>query len=128
MIKLIKSAYNLLRSKVRDVGIKAKRSSHWPTVQKHFLAKHPVCAICNSITNLNVHHKKPFHLHPELELDESNLITLCMSEMACHLMIGHGDNFKAYNPEVVVDVDILHKDIYKFRVVAAKAKTTRVYE
>lgn len=51
--------------------------------------------------HLNVHHKVPFHIAPELELEESNLITLCMSEdRHCHLLIGHGDSFKAYVPDV----------------------------
>jgi 5-methylcytosine-specific restriction protein A len=128
MIKLIKHAYNLLRSQVRDVGIPEKRSSHWPTVQKDFLSKNPVCAICGASDKLNVHHKKPFHLHPELELDETNLITLCMSAKECHLMIGHGDNFKAYNPNIEPDAVTLHKDISKFNLVAAEAKTNRLFE
>jgi 5-methylcytosine-specific restriction endonuclease McrA len=47
---------------------------------------------------VQVHHKKPFHLHPELELDPANLVTLCMtSSNECHLRIGHSGDFKAYN-------------------------------
>jgi 5-methylcytosine-specific restriction enzyme A len=128
MIKLLKHAYNLLRSSARDVGISTKRSSHWPKVEKDFLSKNPTCAICSSSNRLNVHHKKPFHLHPELELDETNLITLCMSDKECHLMIGHGDDFKAYNPNIEADAKKLHKDISKFATVEAEAKSNRVYQ
>lgn len=87
---------------VRDAHTyKTERSSSWPRVEREFLAKNPSCAACGSMEHLNVHHKMPFHLHPELELEESNLITLCMSEdRHCHLLIGHGDSFKAYVPGV----------------------------
>lgn len=128
MIKLITHAYNLLRSATRDIVVSSKRSSHWPKVEKDFLSKNPTCAICGSHDRLNVHHKKPFHLHPELELDETNLITLCMSNKECHLLIGHGDDFKAYNPNIESDVKKLHKDISKFATVEAEAKSYRVYE
>jgi hypothetical protein len=128
MIKLIKHVYNILRNSTRDIGVTSKRSSQWPKVEKDFLSKNPCCAICNSKSNLNVHHKKPFHLHPELELDESNLITLCMGNKECHLMIGHGDNFKAYNPNITADAQTLHKDISKFAEVAATAKENRKFE
>jgi hypothetical protein len=40
-------------------------------------------------------------LKPELELDTSNLITLCMSKKECHHDIGHGNDYRAYNPYVV---------------------------
>jgi 5-methylcytosine-specific restriction endonuclease McrA len=60
--------------------------------------------------NLNVHHKKPFHLFPQLELEPTNLITLCMeSGKDCHIKLGHGDNFKAYNPNVEEDVNAVAK-------------------
>jgi hypothetical protein len=78
------------------------RSSRWPTVRKHFLAKNPVCQVCNSKKNLNVHHIQPFHLQPGLELEESNLITLCEGgSINCHFLFGHFCNWKNFNPEVI---------------------------
>lgn len=65
--------------------------------------KHPECAACGSKKKLQVHHIKPFHLYPELELEESNLITLCMDKNDCHLNLGHGDNWRCYNPNVKGD-------------------------
>lgn len=128
MIKTIKRAYNLLRAKTRDIGVKHKRSSKWRSVQQDFLEKNPVCAICGTKEKLNVHHKKPFHLFPELELEESNLITLCMSKQECHLTIAHGDDFKAYNSKIETHAEILNKDLTKFNSVAAEAKLNRKYE
>jgi len=103
MIKTITHGINLLKHAMRDVGVGAKRSNKWPTVEKHFLEAHPTCAACGSNTRLNVHHCMPFHLDPSLELDPNNLITLCMDVKECHLQIGHGGSFKQYNPNVRLD-------------------------
>lgn len=100
MIGTIKHGINLIRNSLRDVGVSAKRSSRWPTVEKHFREANPTCAACGGKKNLNVHHCMPFHLDPALELDPTNLITLCMGSKECHLHIGHGGSFKQYCPEV----------------------------
>lgn len=131
MIKTIKKAYNLIRFKARDIGVKKKRSSKWHQVQKNFLNKNPVCAICESKNKLNVHHKKPFHLYPELELDETNLITLCMDTKECHLLVGHLDSFKKFNPNIDDDIkniklfpekikDILKKSLASYYSITSK--------
>ena len=99
MIKVVKRAYNLLRDKTKDLRVDKKRSSKWGQVKSLFLLKNPNCAICGGIEKLNVHHKLPFHLYPELELVESNLVTLCMGKKECHLNM-HGDNFKKYCPNI----------------------------
>jgi 5-methylcytosine-specific restriction protein A len=79
----------------------APRSPHWPACRKAHLAAHPTCAACGGTTHLQVHHKKPFHLHPELELDPANLITLCESPgVDHHLHVGHLGDWKGFNPNV----------------------------
>jgi hypothetical protein len=128
MIKTIKHGINLIKHAARDISTSSKRSPQWRHVQQDFLSKNPCCAVCKSTTRLNVHHKKPFHLHPELELDENNLITLCMSKKECHLLIGHGNDFKAYNPNIEKDTEILEKDISKFSEIEKTAKLNRKYE
>lgn len=83
-----------------------RRSGHWPHVRGEHLLLHPCCEVCGGTKKLQVHHKKPFHLQPELELDPDNLITLCEEErdgVNCHLFIGHLGNFKAFNPAVAED-------------------------
>ncbi|GCE16544.1 HNH endonuclease [Dictyobacter kobayashii] len=53
---------------------------------------------------LQVHHIKPFHLYPELELDPNNLITLCeIRGRTHHLLIGHLDDWESYNIRVRAD-------------------------
>jgi hypothetical protein len=86
--------------------IAAKRSSHWPRVRKHHIELHPTCAVCGGTEKLDVHHIRPFHLHPDLELDPSNLVTLCEADKGgvnCHLLFGHLGNFKSFNVDVVAD-------------------------
>lgn len=90
------------------------RSPHWPAVRKAHLEKHPACEVCgHSGEKVNVHHKLPFHLHPELELDPKNLITLCEDEhfVNCHLFVGHLGNFSGWNPAVVADAKEWHRKL-----------------
>jgi hypothetical protein len=83
----------------------AKRSSSWPKVRAKFLKSNPSCAVCGSTKKLEVHHITPFHIDPSLELEESNLITLCESKKAvnCHLFFGHLCDYKSYNKSVKDD-------------------------
>lgn len=84
---------------VREHVVKRfSRSPQWSTLRKNFLRENPKCKACGSTVSLQVHHVRPFHIDPALELDHTNLITLCMSKNECHLRLGHGDNFKAFNP------------------------------
>jgi 5-methylcytosine-specific restriction enzyme A len=82
------------------------RSAHWPTARKRQLALHPVCELCGGSEDLEVHHIRPFHLHPDLELDPANLITLCEAKKGginCHLAFGHLGNFRSFNVDVETD-------------------------
>lgn len=93
------------------------RSPKWSQVQKQHLKLQPLCVACklgtNSQTKPQVHHIFPFHYcivlgRPDLELDQRNLITLCENEAGHpadnhHLLIGHLDDFKSSNLDVVVD-------------------------
>jgi 5-methylcytosine-specific restriction endonuclease McrA len=83
-----------------------KRSPKWPAVRKKHLERIPYCVICNGTKTLEVHHIKPFHLNPELELDPNNLMTLCESGkngVTCHRFFGHLGNYKKINPFVRAD-------------------------
>jgi hypothetical protein len=86
--------------------LSAKRSPKWSSVRKEFLKSNPVCACCGGVKKLQVHHIKPFHTHPELELDTDNLITLCRRKkygIDCHLLVGHLGWFKNINNHVIED-------------------------
>lgn len=87
----------------------AHRSPKWESVRKAHLERFPNCAVCGNTAHIEVHHIEPFHLRPELELDPSNLITLCESKkngVNCHLLFGHLGNFKSLNPTVMSDTAI----------------------
>lgn len=75
------------------------RSGSWPRVRAEHLLRVPACEACGSVKRVHVHHVKPFHQFPELELDSDNLMTLCPW---CHLHHGHdrdGFHGKAYSPD-----------------------------
>lgn len=92
----------LRNSKERTQG--AKRSPKWGALRRKFLAGKK-CAFCGGTKKLEAHHINPFHLHPELELDEQNLIALCEGnkDVNCHLVMGHYFNFKLFNCDVEND-------------------------
>jgi 5-methylcytosine-specific restriction protein A len=79
------------------VPLGSKRSSKWRSVERAYLFDWPNCVGCGSDKRLEVHHVRPFHLEPELELDPGNLITLCRR---CHLLFGHFDDWKKFNLSV----------------------------
>ena len=86
----------------------AKRSARWDELRAKHIRHNPICVACKANTDLDVHHIKPFHLHPELELDLNNLITLCRKH---HFYIGHDPDYSGpkkpswslFNPNVTLD-------------------------
>lgn len=84
------------------------RSPKWPAVRAKFIKSHPVCEACGSKDELNVHHCKSFHEFPELELDPTNLITLCREH---HFSVGHLGNWKKTNALVREDAAILRNAV-----------------
>lgn len=84
----------------------ATRSPQWAGVRATHLKKEPNCQLCGGTKDLQVHHIRPFHIHPELELEDTNLITLCTGNntINCHIRFGHLDNFKnKWNPDIRED-------------------------
>jgi len=126
VIRAITHGINLVRHAFRDVGVSAKRSSHWPTVEKHFREGHSTCAACGSKKRLNVHHIRPFHMFPELELDPTNLITLCMSTTECHFRLGHLSNWHAYNGNIREDAAEVLAHPSKYDAIVKKALANRL--
>lgn len=84
----------------------AIRSPKWEEVRKrHTKSFCEACGSKNGVLNrLNLHHIKPFHLFPELELEPSNFITLCRT---CHFLFGHLRSWKSYNVTVLEDARYL---------------------
>lgn len=88
------------RSVIRENRKSRARSPRWDDVRDSFLCANPACAACGGTFMLQVHHVVPFHVEAGLELEETNLLTLCMGEFDCHLKLGHGGSFRHYNPQV----------------------------
>ncbi len=96
------------------------RSPEWPDAARHHLQLQPTCMACrpgmHSQSKVQVHHIFPFHYcvalgRPDLELDQRNLITLCEEEAGHpaenhHLLIGHLDDFRSSNLEVITDAQL----------------------
>ena len=83
----------------------AKRHPDWNKFRKEMLDG-ASCAVCGGTKKLQLHHKIPFHLAPELELDKDNVIPLCMAGkygLKCHLLVGHYGNWQKFNPQVEAD-------------------------
>ena len=83
-----------------------KRSSKWRKVRNAFKKKNPKCLCCGGKIKIEIHHILPFHSHPELELEESNLMTLCEREkygINCHQLIGHTGNYRKINHSAELD-------------------------
>lgn len=126
MMNLIRHAVRLLKARKHEREKRERRSPHWPKVEKAHLAAHPSCAACGSTTRLQVHHEVPFHRRPELELDPKNLITLCMSKNECHILIGHGDSFEYFNPNVAADAAEIADHPERRPMIVARAKAKRL--
>ena len=90
-----------------------KRSSKWPSLRKAFLFNNSECAACGCKEFLEVHHIKPFHSNPELELEETNLMVLCDKPGPdnCHIVLGHWGNYKKINEDVVKDAAEFRKSL-----------------
>jgi 5-methylcytosine-specific restriction protein A len=89
------------------------RSSSWKKVRDAFIKKNPTCAACGGTKSLECHHKLPYHVDPNRELLEDNLMTLCEGPGNCHYVWGHLLNWKAYNPTVVDDTKAFLEKVNK---------------
>lgn len=96
------------------------RSGKWPGVRARHLEREPACAACRRTADVEVHHIIPVaealrRGQPELELDPTNLITLCADP--CHLVHGHLMSFSRWSPSVRADCEA-----YRRRLDEAKAR------
>jgi hypothetical protein len=125
-LRTLRHALRLAHSVIRERLKGARRSPKWDEVRDRFLAANPTCAACGGKRHMQVHHKTPFHLDPRLELDEANLIGLCMGPHDCHLTVGHGGSFKTYNPDVVASAAALLHHPGRREAVESLARTRRL--
>lgn len=92
---------------------KLTRSAQWPKVRAEHLKTEPVCRVCGTAQNLNVHHVIPVHVNESGELEPLNLITLCEGKdgCGCHFLFGHLRNWVSWNPNVFTDARLWREKI-----------------
>jgi 5-methylcytosine-specific restriction protein A len=104
--RIVAYLYCLLWSRDHGRLVAGKgRSGKWAAVKDAWKRTHPKCAVCGGKTRPDVHHVRPYHLHPELELDKGNLVTLCRSN-GCHFLFGHYGRWEMFNPAVKLDAAV----------------------
>ena len=127
MFRTLVSKVSKLRSVVRERDKVRNRSSGWEAVRDAHLAASPACVACGGVHMLQVHHIVPFSTAPDLELEPSNLITLCMGEFDCHLRLGHGGSFRHYNPLVVEDAtEFREAEVHRRTALIKEARARRL--
>jgi len=115
----------VIQALVREHLQKPRRSPQWRAVRKKHLVENPRCAACGGKTFKQVHHILPYADRPDLELEPSNLITLCMGKLECHLHIGHGGNYQYFSASVVRDSRVVALYPYRRRDIELSAKEHR---
>ena len=101
--------YKAIKDRIQGKALKGqRRSSAWARVRRQHLKKNPVCELCGSKKNIEVHHIIPFYVAPDMELTPRNLMTLCENGrfmgVNCHLWFGHLGNYRNVNTSVEADV------------------------
>lgn len=97
MFRAIKQVFVATRESIRLRQWVRPRSRQWGKIKKTHLLKEQSCQWCGGVIRIEVHHIYPFHLFPEKELEESNLITLCCG---CHFERGHNRDWREYNRDI----------------------------
>lgn len=97
----------------------AKRSPKWRKLRKVFITQYPLCFVCRSKKKVEVHHKIPFHIAPDLELKAENLVSLCENKrfgICCHQLLGHLGNYRRINVSIEEDIFIWRKKLGQYDV------------
>ena len=95
--------FTWLRTTIPAILATYTRSGKWRAVRARHLELHPTCAACGTVEDVEVHHILPVHEairigRPDMELDKTNLLTLCGGVRNCHWAIGHAYDWKAWRP------------------------------
>jgi hypothetical protein len=96
---------NYVQAKVHNAVAAEHRPSSVTEAQHKHLKAFPACAACGSVQECQAHHIDPYNENPAKGADPTNFITLCehLEGEHHHLKLGHGGDFKHYNPNVVAD-------------------------
>lgn len=90
-------------SLLRRIVNRLTRPSVVTKAQHDHVKASPFCMACGSMSHVQAHHVLPFHKYPLAGADPMNFISLCEGHLQCHLKIGHGGDWRFFNPDVVGD-------------------------
>lgn len=91
------------------------RNPAWDRESRAWLKDHP-CAVTGATECVAVHHIRPVHLFPELEMDPANWIVLrAVDHKDWHFYLGHFGNWSNWNPDVAQDAARIAHRIKMFR-------------
>lgn len=115
-------------AQARERAKDSARSPKWASFRRKFLAQHKAkglgCEACGAKIGLQLHHVRPFHTIPSLELDPRNMLVLCMfvGGLECHEMIGHSRRgFSWVNPDSRQDAQELSTHPERLAEIRARA-------
>lgn len=72
----------------------------WHRESRLWLVDHPCAVTGETGDGVEVHHIRPYHLFPELEMDPANWIAL---RRDWHFYLGHFGDWVLWNPDVAQD-------------------------
>lgn len=110
--KILKWLLNLLeewqnRDSLRLFG--SKRDPRWAQFRREIIFQRGYkCEATGKTENIELHHCKPFHKYPELELDPDNVILL---ERGVHFDIAHLCSWRSWNKDIKEDARKLREKI-----------------
>lgn len=125
MQRHLKIIHDIIRGKPAHL-----RSPKWHKVEREHLEKEPECQWCGAKEKLQVHHIVPFHVHPGLELEDFNLITLCEEGgyLNCHLFHGHNEDWKSFHEKVREECEAHRQDPERQILEAVRKQDPKMYE
>jgi hypothetical protein len=103
---MLQAIASVLSQRTRATG---SRSPQWSALRRRHIASNPRCAACGRSESVEAHHLVPVQVDKSRELDPSNLITLCGGSRNCHLVVGHGWNWRTYRPDAATLAEAMLK-------------------
>lgn len=94
-----------------------KRHSGWGPASHLYVLRYPSCYVCGrlvwkglkAVCPYSIHHALPFHLYPELEMDEANWVTVCeYRSFNCHFVAGHLLDWRSWNADIRKQGPVIH--------------------
>jgi len=116
----------MLHKIIKAIKKLSPRGWAWSKFEKNYVKSNSVCLACGATTSLEVHHKIPYAMRPDLEFEPTNLVTLCMSTNKCHFRLGHGSYWSAFTPSINLDLQDIKKGAITLQQAFERAKMNRV--